>query len=178
MWAPAVAEARLRVADDRSMDKILRFFNADSAAHVVDRMLHTDLMTRIPDHLLALVDRMTMAHSLENRSPLIDYRVVEFAARIPAELKLKGGQLKYLLKQVAARYLPPDPRNPGGDNWALDPDTTGGNYREVEILPSSLAADTTWNCVLYVDHHDDRPERPQHGQGFGHFLLARPDGGH
>jgi asparagine synthase (glutamine-hydrolysing) len=99
-------EARLRVADDRSMDKILRFFNADSAAHVVDRMLHTDLMTRIPDHLLALVDRMTMAHSLENRSPLIDYRVVEFAARIPAELKLKGGQLKYLLKQVAARYLP------------------------------------------------------------------------
>lgn len=103
LFTPA---ARSRIADDRSVDKILRFFNADSATHVVDRMLHTDLMTRIPDHLLALVDRMTMAHSIENRSPLIDYRVVEFAARIPAELKLKGGQLKYMLKQVAARYLP------------------------------------------------------------------------
>jgi len=60
----------------------------------------------MPDHLLALVDRMTMAHSLESRSPLIDYKLVEFAASIPADLKLKGKDLKYILKKVAQRYLP------------------------------------------------------------------------
>ena len=47
-----------------------------------------------------------MAHSLESRSPLIDYKVVEYAASIPAEMKLKNRNLKYILKKVASRYLP------------------------------------------------------------------------
>src|SRR3546814_400944 len=73
---------------------------------LVDRMLYTDLQTRMPDHLLVLADRMTMAHSLEARAPLVDYKLVEYAAAIPAKLKLKGMSLKYILRQVAARYLP------------------------------------------------------------------------
>ena len=96
------------ISDNNSTDKILRFFNAENTDHVVDKMLYTDLMTRIPDHLLTIGDRMTMAHSLESRSPLIDYRVVEFAATIPAKFKLKGNQLKYILRKVASRYLPRD----------------------------------------------------------------------
>jgi hypothetical protein len=74
---------------------------------------------------------------------------------IPDHLFTPGSRLDYF---VASRYIPPDPRNPGGNNWFVDPDTTGGpvNMREVEILPSSMAADSSWNCVLYVDHHDDR----------------------
>jgi asparagine synthase (glutamine-hydrolysing) len=60
----------------------------------------------MPDHLLVTVDRMSMAHSLETRSPLIDHKVVEYAASIPGDLKLKGNHLKYLLRKVAARYLP------------------------------------------------------------------------
>jgi asparagine synthase (glutamine-hydrolysing) len=63
-------------------------------------------MTRMPDHLLVTVDRMSMAHSLETRSPLIDHKVVEYAAAIPGDLKLKGNNLKYLLRKVAGRYLP------------------------------------------------------------------------
>jgi asparagine synthase (glutamine-hydrolysing) len=97
-----------RLGDPSSSEKILRFFNAENADHVVDKMLYTDLMTRIPDHLLTIGDRMTMAHSLESRAPLIDYKVVEFAATLPTNLKLKGNNLKYLLRQVATRYLPED----------------------------------------------------------------------
>ncbi|NOZ11119.1 MAG: asparagine synthase (glutamine-hydrolyzing) [Gammaproteobacteria bacterium] len=101
-------EARQQVTDNASSEKILRFFNAENADHVVDKMLYTDLMTRIPDHLLTIGDRMTMAHSLESRAPLIDYKIVEFAAAIPANLKLKGRQLKYILRKVASRYMPPE----------------------------------------------------------------------
>jgi hypothetical protein len=83
---------------------------------------------------------------------------------IPDHLFTPGSRIDYF---VASRYRPPDPRNPGGTNWFVDPDTTGAFaaqngdsgrpvMREAEILPSSLAADSSWNCVLYVDAHDDR----------------------
>ena len=98
--------ARGRIDDYDSTAKILRYFDADSVDDLVDRMLYTDLMTRMPDHLLSIVDRMSMAHSLESRSPLVDHRVVDFAASLPGDMKLRGRQLKYALKQVAARYLP------------------------------------------------------------------------
>lgn len=69
-------------------------------------MLYTELMTRIPDHALVISDRMTMAHSLEGRSPLLDYKLVEYAASVPTALKLKGTKLKYILRRVSSRYLP------------------------------------------------------------------------
>ena len=98
--------AKQDVTDRDSLEKVLHYFNAENATELVDRMLHTDLMTRIPDHLLLTVDRMSMAHSLEDRSPLLDYKVVEYAAQIPGSLKLKGAKLKYVLRKVAGRYLP------------------------------------------------------------------------
>ena len=102
------AGARRQIEDYDSLAKILTLFRSDDVDHVVDRMLYTDLMTRMPDHLLVTVDRMAMAHSLETRSPLVDHKVVEYAASIPGGLKLKGNQLKYVLKRIAARYLPPE----------------------------------------------------------------------
>jgi asparagine synthase (glutamine-hydrolysing) len=103
LFTPA---ARQRLTDADSTAKILSWFDADRADELVDRMLYTDLMTRMPDHLLMICDRMSMAHSLEVRPPLIDHKVVEFAASLPGDLKLRGRNLKYILKQVAARYLP------------------------------------------------------------------------
>ncbi|MBD3274286.1 MAG: asparagine synthase (glutamine-hydrolyzing) [Candidatus Marinimicrobia bacterium] len=99
-------EAWQTIQDDDSTEKILKYFDAGNADELVDKMLFTDLMTRMPDHLLTINDRMTMAHSLEGRSPLIDYEIVEFAAAIPADMKLRGKTLKYILKRVASRYLP------------------------------------------------------------------------
>jgi asparagine synthase (glutamine-hydrolysing) len=98
--------AKDQIDDYDSTQKILTFFESQNVEELIDRMLYTDLMTRMPDHLLVTVDRMSMAHSLEARSPLVDYKVVEYAAALPGHTKLRRGQLKYILKKVAARYLP------------------------------------------------------------------------
>ncbi len=99
-------EAVKRIADTDSAGKILSFFNDGTAEEFLDKMLYTDLMTRMPDHLLAISDRMGMAHSIEIRPPMIDYKVTEFAASLPCDMKLHGRQLKYILRKVASRYMP------------------------------------------------------------------------
>lgn len=73
----------------------------------------------------------------------------------PDHLLTPGGRIDYFF---STRYLPPDPRNPAGDVWMVSPDTTGGNYLEMEVLPSSMTADTTWNCVLFVQRHSSSSE--------------------
>jgi asparagine synthase (glutamine-hydrolysing) len=72
-----------------------------------DRMLHTDTAMYLPDDVLTKVDRMSMAHALEARVPLLDHRLVEFAATVPFHLKLSGGTTKRLAKHAARRLLPP-----------------------------------------------------------------------
>jgi asparagine synthase (glutamine-hydrolysing) len=55
-----------------------------------------------------ITDRMTMARGLEARSPFMDHRLAEFAARLPIEYKVRGRSLRWIQKQLARRYLPPD----------------------------------------------------------------------
>ncbi len=81
-------------------------WDASDAADNVDRMMHGDLTTYLPDELLVKMDTMTMAHSMEARSPLLDTRLAEFAAQLPSALKTKHFQTKYLLKKLAERYVP------------------------------------------------------------------------
>ena len=70
-------------------------------------MMQVDFGTYLPEDVLTKVDRMSMAHSIESRVPLLDHPLIEFALRLPLGLKLREGQRKYLLKRVAARLLPP-----------------------------------------------------------------------
>ena len=65
-----------------------------------------DLQNYLPLDVLTKVDRMTMAHSIEARPPLLDHKLVEFAARIPARFRLRDGTTKYLLKQAMRGILP------------------------------------------------------------------------
>lgn len=72
----------------------------------LDRMLYVDTKTWLPDDLLIKADKMTMANSLELRVPLLDHRVLEFAASLPPELKLNGFTTKYILKKALSSRLP------------------------------------------------------------------------
>ncbi|WP_281915508.1 asparagine synthase (glutamine-hydrolyzing) [Caldimonas thermodepolymerans] len=82
-----------------------RFTRAD-IADPMEKILAGDIDTYLADDILVKVDRMTMANSLEARSPLLDHELLEFAARLPLDLKLRNGSGKYLLKQVARDLLP------------------------------------------------------------------------
>ena len=75
---------------------------------VIREMLLADLDGWLPDNLLERGDRMSMAASLELRPPLLDHRLVDLAFRLPSSVKVRGGTTKWVLKEVARRYLPPE----------------------------------------------------------------------
>jgi asparagine synthase (glutamine-hydrolysing) len=78
------------------------------ASDALNRMLYVDTKLWLPDYLLLRGDKLTMATSLEGRVPLLDHKVVEFAASLPPHLKLNGLARKYLLKKVSRKLLPPE----------------------------------------------------------------------
>jgi len=81
-------------------------YNKTKATDPVDKMLYADSFIRLPDHPVMISDRMTMANSLEVRSPLMDHKVAEFAARLPTNMKVRGRSLRYIQQRLLQRYLP------------------------------------------------------------------------
>jgi asparagine synthase (glutamine-hydrolysing) len=79
-----------------------------SGADVVDQMLEVDASTYLVDDLIAKIDIATMAHALEARSPLLDHELMELAATIPADLKVRGQQKKWILREALRGWLPDD----------------------------------------------------------------------
>ncbi len=83
-----------------------RQFAECRATAMLTRLQYVDLRVYLPDDILVKVDRTSMAHALEAREPLLDHKLVEFAATIPPELQLRGLRKKYLLKRAMAHRLP------------------------------------------------------------------------
>ncbi|HWA29268.1 MAG TPA: asparagine synthase (glutamine-hydrolyzing) [Lacunisphaera sp.] len=77
-----------------------------ASAPLLDQMLYADTKTWLPDDLLIKADKMTMANSLELRVPLLDHKVLEFAASLPPEYKVRGPETKRALKSAFAKVLP------------------------------------------------------------------------
>jgi asparagine synthase (glutamine-hydrolysing) len=89
-------------------DLIARAFDSASGDDALNRMFAVDAETQLPDDLLMLTDKMSMATSLECRVPLLDHELVELAAAIPEQTKIRGGRLKHVMKEAAAGLLPRD----------------------------------------------------------------------
>jgi asparagine synthase (glutamine-hydrolysing) len=90
-----------------AVDLYRAMFAQASGRHPLDRMLYVDTRLYLPNDILVKVDRMTMARGLEAREPYLDYRLVEFAAYLPARYKLRGFRhRKYILTAAMRRRLP------------------------------------------------------------------------
>lgn len=74
----------------------------------IERMMQLDMLTYMPDDILAKVDRATMAVSLESRAPFLDHQVAEFAWSLPVDLKHRDGLSKWVLRQVLYKHVPPE----------------------------------------------------------------------
>jgi asparagine synthase (glutamine-hydrolysing) len=102
------AAAMLRQPRDGEHDALAKAFGAATSTDELNQMLAVDAQTQLPDDLLLLTDKMSMAVSLECRVPLLDHELVELAARMPQEVKIRGGRLKHVLKAALKDILPSD----------------------------------------------------------------------
>ena len=88
------------------LEEMLRLLPELPARQNLDRYLHIDQNFYLPDDILYKCDRMSMAHSLEVRPPFLDHRIVEFAGRLPANLKIRGRTTKFVLRELMKKKLP------------------------------------------------------------------------
>ena len=97
---------RMLVEGFDSEDAIILWHDDTRVKEALDRMLLADSMVRLPNHPVMILDRMTMAHGLEARSPFLDHRLAEFAASLPPRFKVRGTRRRWLQMKLAERYLP------------------------------------------------------------------------
>jgi asparagine synthase (glutamine-hydrolysing) len=97
-------------ADEQNLQaldpQLLLMFARSGSSHPLDQQQYVDIKRYLPDDILYKVDRMSMAVSLETRGPFLDYTLVEFAAHLPVDLRLRGLSGKYLLKRAMQGLLP------------------------------------------------------------------------
>ncbi|MBL8482807.1 MAG: asparagine synthase (glutamine-hydrolyzing) [Rhodocyclaceae bacterium] len=97
-----------RVPSHSPFDPLHEAFAASLQDDAQSRMASVDVHTQLPDDLLMLTDKMSMAVSLECRVPLLDHELLEMAATMPESIKMRGGVLKHVMKQALATWLPDD----------------------------------------------------------------------
>lgn len=109
LWSRMITEEVRRETKGYDPSELTRahYYKADTNDHL-SRLLYVDLKTYLPGDILVKVDRMSMANSLEVRAPLLDHKVIEFAARISSSLKYRDGEKKYILKKTFEKLLPPE----------------------------------------------------------------------
>jgi asparagine synthase (glutamine-hydrolysing) len=103
-WA---APQRVVIGATEPRTPLLDLMESSADRGFVEAMMFWDLMTYLPNDILVKVDRAAMAVSLETRVPMLDHRVVEFAWSLPLHMRVRGGEGKWLLKQLLAQYVPP-----------------------------------------------------------------------
>ena len=139
-----------------------KFLSNNHGAGPLGKMLYVDTKTWLPDDLLVKADKMTMANSVELRVPLLDHKVLEFAASLPQNFKVRGFTTKYIAKKALRGRVPREilDRKKAGfpvpyERWLrldlkdwvhallLDSKTTSRGYFKKSAVEGMLAADAT-----------------------------------
>jgi asparagine synthase (glutamine-hydrolysing) len=137
--------------------------------------LHLDQLAYLPDDILNKCDRMSMAHSLEVRPAFLDHRIVEFAAALPHDLKIRGGKLKFVLRELMRGKLPPAVTSRSKQGFDIP---THHWFRTVlrPMLrdhvnePAVTAAGLPWPAIQQLlDEHDAR--KANHGYSLWGLLM-------
>ena len=168
-WFDAEQRRRLYTADFARAaeldgdDVIAAAWAQTSGNAVVDRMLETDIATYLAGDLIPKIDIATMAHGLEARSPLLDHELMQLAASIPAHLKVRGRQKKWILRRALRGWLPDE---------ILDRPKQGFTIPLAAWLRGDLR---DWSRDVLLDR--ETLERGYFEPGAVHRLLDRHDAG-
>lgn len=166
-------------ADSPVYEQVTRPYRDCPSGDAVQRALYADLKVYMPNDPLVKVDRMSMAHSLEIRCPLLDHRLIELAFTVPASQKLRNNQPKYLLRALAGRRLPKQiltlPKKgftaPVG-SWLAGP--YAETFRQEVLSPGSQVRDIIDSARLRQLFEEHRSGRADHSFAlWASWMLER-----
>ena len=162
-----------RAVAGRAADRFQEHLDSVAGLDAEEQMLHQDLRMYLPDDILTKVDRMSMAVSLETRVPLLDHRIVEFAATVPFRFKYNKGVSKRLVKHALRGLVPEEllkQRKRGFavpiHRWFRGP--LREHYRETVLSGDALNQDFLDSDLtgrIFEDHVDRRED-------YGHHLWT------
>ena len=165
----------------RAEDRYIAAMRAAPARDAIDRAQYADIKIWLPGDILTKVDRTSMAVGLEAREPLLDHRLVEFGARLPASMRLHRGTGKWLMKRSLERYLPRDIlyRPKMGFVTPISAWFRGALADEAEALTRSrFLADSGWLAMPALTRliEDHRSGRADHGRTLWQVLMLERSG--
>jgi asparagine synthase (glutamine-hydrolysing) len=175
-WTLYNGDMRDAISNTPSAALLEETFQRARASNRLDRTLYTDVNNYLPGALLPKVDRTTMAHSLEARSPFLDHEVMELAARLPSRWKVKGQRTKWILRELFANLLPPSVEGRGkvGFGVPLGMWFRGPLYQPLQDLLLTPGADL-YQCIrvdavarLVNEHKDGQAD---HGKRLWALLM-------
>ena len=170
------ADARAALQGHRAEDRYVAAMRAAPARDALDRAQYADIKVWLPGDILTKVDRTSMAVGLEAREPLLDHRLVEFCATLPAGMRLHRGQGKWLMKRSLERYLPKDIlyRPKMGFVTPISGWFRGPLAAEADALARSRTlVDSGWLDMKTVARlaEDHRAGRADHGRTLWQLLM-------
>jgi asparagine synthase (glutamine-hydrolysing) len=170
------AEYRELVGHSSAAEVMQRCWRDSPAGSIVDVMLDVDVQTYLPDDLLVKMDIATMASSLEARSPLLDHELMEFAASLPPELKVRGRERKVVLRSALRGWVPDAILDAPKRGFRLPlGDWLRGELRSLarDVLLDEQTTGRGWFREEYVrellDRHDASVQ--DHSQGIWTLLM-------
>ena len=162
-----------RFADRAPLSALLRQMRPGNS---VERFLQFDQNYSLPDALLYKVDRMSMAHSVEVRPPFLDHRIVDFAARLPRQFKIRGSTTKLVLRELMKNRLPKSVLNRPKDGFDIPiHEWFRGNPRPLlvdSLNEATVAAIRSFPLVRgRATHRANTERRANWGYHYGDLLF-------